>query len=390
MVKINKLNEILTEFGKEKVKDISEWKKVKPTSKKDLKYLKENPPNNFVNFVNTSGTTGENLYIYYSKESNEAFIERCIETFEMAGITEKDKVLDLFAYGPWVVGSLMEKAFLRANIPNIPLGSPNITSQDEVLEYLRNIQPTVWATIPSYGGELLNKIEKSPSLEARLEDKDLDKEDLFPRLIYSSGEMLLDTYIEKFQSRDIEVANHYGLSELPVAAMTTTKNPKKFKALEKGTYIETHKTDKGKELLVTDLKNKATPVIRYRTQDLVKNVTYNSDGSVSEFELIGRYGDLTKIQSFLVSKQNLTDTLRRFTKDFKIKIKTIAVGDYVEVNLPKNLKEQKERILSQLKSSSNLHKGNLHARVGLNFKNEVKVPTASSNKKKYVIDERNK
>lgn len=362
---INELNTLLNHFNKNKIKNLKEWEKIESLSKKDLIHLKDNPPNNFVNCASTSGSTGEPLYVFYSKEAYRSYIERTIKSYETAGITDEDTVLNLFAYGTAVVGSEYERACIESDIPVYPLGAPNTFSRERAISLILRAKPTVWLSVPSYALNLLREIKKKDP-------------EAIPRLVFVAGELLLDSYISEFESLGVKVVNQYGLTECPAVGISKPENPKVFKALEKGILLESEETEKGDGLLITDKRNKSTPIIRYKTKDLIENVKYDKNGFIKEFRVIGRYGSLVSLQGRLFSKVEIKDTLSRFTKDFFVEIKTRNNRDFVDVHLPKNLERKKDEIRSSIEF--------ITAKINLSFKEEVTALKTPSNKKKYVID----
>lgn len=357
---IKKMNYLI---GDNKIKSIKDWKKIKINTKKDIS--QENVPKNFLELRITSGSTGEPLYVFYSRNAVKSFLKRTKISLEKSGITKKDIVLNLFAYGNYVPGSMYERACLLKNIPVLPLGAPNTYPKEKIIDVILRVKPTIWLSVPSYALgllEILNKINPKAK----------------PRKILVAGEMLLDSYIKRFKELDVKVINHFGLTECPAIGISKKENPKQIQVINREIYVEAVEMNNCAQLVITDLNNKSTPIIRYNTKDILRDIKYNNDGSISEFTLIGRDDDLIKLQGMLISKTKIEDALSKYTSNFIINLKTKKNRDRVEIVLPINLKEKERNILKDLSF--------ILAKKETLFENKVEVPKTSSHKLRHIVD----
>lgn len=361
MASIEPHNRLLTAFGKETVKDREEWARLKTIDKTGLK---GNKPKTFSELRITSGSTGEPCYIYYAKESVEAFIWRTVKSIELSGITEEDVVLNLFAYGNYVPGSMYEKACQRMNVPVIPLGAPNTYPMKQMVEVILKLKPSAWCSVPSYALGLINAVAG------------IDKTAL-PKTVMVAGEALFDTYIESFNKQGIKVVNHFGLTECPAIGVSID-NEKRIHVINDGILVEIEKNDNVEELVITDLNNFSTPIIRYNTRDVVGNIDRDNEGNITAFELHGRNDDLVKLNGILTSKKHLSNSLLKFTEKFFIELKTKDDRDLVTIHLPESLQEQESDIMKSLKF--------LIAKHEIVYEGHVDVPKTITNKAKYIID----
>ncbi len=357
---IKKMNNLI---GQVNIKSIDDWKKIKINTKKDLsEYV---VPKDFAELRITSGSTGKPLYVFYSREAVEEFINRTRESINLSNISKKDIVLNLFAYGNYVPGSMYERACLLEEIPILPLGAPNTYPKEKIMDVILKIKPTVWFSVPSYALgllEVLNAINPK----------------IMPKKVIVAGEMLLDSYISRFNDLGVEVINHFGLTECPAIGISKKGNPKVIEVLEGDIYVEAVKIDQKLQLVITDLNNKATPIIRYNTKDILQNVKLNKNGSISEFTIIGRDDDLIKLQGMLTSKTKIENTLSKYTDEFIVNFKTKENRDFVEFVLPLEFKEKEKEILKELSF--------IFAKKEILFEVEVEVPKTSSHKLRHIVD----
>ena len=193
---------ILSKFKNYNDNQLSLWQEVPIIDKNNIKDLER--PETFSELRITSGSTGSPLIIYYSKEAVEAFIRRTVTSIEKSGVTKNDIVLNLFAYGNYIPGSMYEKACQSADIPVIPLGAPNTYPKEGILAVIEKIKPTVWLSVPSYALNLLEKVN-----ESQPENK--------PKKVLVAGEKLLleveDNKGNKLFKKDTKTDSH-GIASL--------------------------------------------------------------------------------------------------------------------------------------------------------------------------------
>jgi phenylacetate-coenzyme A ligase PaaK-like adenylate-forming protein len=366
MALINLFNSLLRNYGKQEVDSMEEWKEISKSSKSELREI---IPKNFSELRITSGSSGKPLFIFYSSKSVESFVRRTIRSLEMSKVNKDDIVLNLFAYGNFIPGSMYERACLLSGIPVLPLGAPNTYPKEKIMEVIIKIKPSVWLSVPSYALGLLQAM------------KDLKLEKCMPKKVLVAGEKLLDSYIEKFKELGVEVINHFGLTECPAIGVSKPGDPKLIEVINDGIFAESVETENGLELLITDLNNFSTPIIRYNTFDILDRVKYNSDGSLMEFELKGRTDDLIKLQGLLVSKNQIKDILSKFSEDFIVNISIKDNRDFVEIILPSRIKDKESEILDKLDF--------IKAKKTVVYQDIVEVQKTSSYKLRNINDKRN-
>ncbi len=339
------------------------WNKISVTDKKNV--ISSVVPKKFSELRITSGSTGDPLYVFYSEEAVNAFINRTRVSLKKSGVTKKDIALNLFAYGNYVPGSMYEKACQLEKIAVLPLGAPNTYSKEKVVECMHKIRPSVWLSVPSYALGLLGVL------------RDLNS-DYKPKKVIVAGEKLLESYIESFKKFGVEVSNHFGLTECPAIGVSKKNNLLSIEVINDGIYAEAIKNEDGLHFVITDLNNYSTPIIRYDTKDIIKDIKLNKDGSLKEFLLVGRNDDLIKLQGTLTSKAKLIEILNKFTDKFIINIKTKEDKDWLEITIDNHFKERERDIQQSLAFIS--------CKKEIIFNENVEVPKTISNKIKHIVD----
>ncbi|VVB77291.1 2-succinylbenzoate--CoA ligase [uncultured archaeon] len=362
----NARKKLLGHFGKP-VSGDDFWSETPLSTKDDLRKI--GLPAEFAEMRVTSGSTGEPLYVFYSKEAVESFTKRGIATMEAIGVGKNDVLLNLYSYGSVGAGINIERVCNRMNIPILPFGAPNTCPAEKVIDAIARTRPTAWVSVPSYALRLLSMLETTCPGYA-------------PKKIFAGGEELLDRQIELFGGRGIEVYDAFGMTECRRVGISRKEEPKVFDVISQGLYVETENTENGTELILTDLNNFSTPIIRYRTNDIVKNVKYDPDGSVTAFEFGGRATDHIDIGGSIVSKSSMANDMLAYSNEFLFYIKTGEdMADAVDIVLPESCITRENDILSSLSY--------IHAKISLVFAKKVNTFSIDSNKSTYVIDLRN-
>jgi len=194
-----------------------------------------------------------------------------------------------------------------------------------------------------------------------------------------AGERLLDTHIKRFQNYNVELVNHFGLTECPAIGVSKKGDPRVLEIINDGIFTESLKENDAERFVVTDLHNTATPIVRYKTGDMLERVRHNSDGTLSQMSIVGRGDDLVKIQGILIPKTKIIEIVSRFTDKFLVDIQTKKARDFVEVTLDRACKKNQKKIEDSLA---------FFKKWKISFKKHFSIPTTSSFKNRYVIDSR--
>ncbi|VVB77294.1 Uncharacterised protein [uncultured archaeon] len=338
------------------------WEKVPISTKDDLR--KAGIPDRYVEIRTTSGSTGKPLCIFCSKSSVDARIRNGIRMFEKIGVGKGDTLVNLSLAG---TRSTFERICNELEVALLPLGAPNTCRMGDALDVIIEFKPAVWYSTPSYALRLLDEL-RARNIK------------YVPDKIVVGGERLLDSYIARFMNFGTDLYNVMGTVEFSRVGISKKGKPKVLEAFDPGLYVETAEGTDGTELVVTDLENLATPIIRYKTGDLVNVLERNGDGSVREFSYEGRTGDLVKLFGMFASKTDIENRLSKYTDDFVVYIKTSGAGDYLQIVLPEKCREKANEIVGELK----------HIRVEKEtvFKQKVDVPVTDSFKSRHIVDAR--
>jgi phenylacetate-CoA ligase len=109
------------------------------------------PPDEIVRIYSTSGTTGTPSYIPLTAGDLENWVTGSARSYGASGVAAGDRVVSTYNAGPFVAGAALA-AFDRLGLSHIPVGTGNTARLVAAIEALR---PTVAALTPSYAAYLV-------------------------------------------------------------------------------------------------------------------------------------------------------------------------------------------------------------------------------------------
>jgi phenylacetate-CoA ligase len=242
------------------------------TTSKDLQDgypfpLRSVPFKDIVRIHASSGTTGKRKVLSYTQKDIDDWGDFFARCYEMAGLTEEDRVQIAVGYGVWTAGAGFQLGCEKFGAMAIPAGPGNIDMQ---CTFLEDFQSTVLCCTASMGLLMAEEIEKrnlrnkinlkkvifgsersSDSMKERIKDL-LNVEHIFdiPGMteLYGPGTGLDCLY-------------HTGIHYWADYYILEILDPDTLRPVPEG---ETG------EMVVTTLKKEAAPLIRYRTRDLTR------------------------------------------------------------------------------------------------------------------------
>lgn len=115
------------------------------------------PEEEIVRIHSSSGTTGTPVIIPYTKKDVEDWAKMFARCYELAGITNKDRIHITPGYGLWTAGIGFQLGAERLGAMVIPMGPGNT---DKQLRMMQDMKSTVLCATSSYSLLLAEEIEK--------------------------------------------------------------------------------------------------------------------------------------------------------------------------------------------------------------------------------------
>ncbi len=227
------------------------------------------PESRVVRIHASSGTTGKKKVLAYTRKDVDDWAQFFARCYELAGLTDMDRVQIAVGYGLWTAGVGFQLGCERFGAMALPIGPGNLAMQ---CQFLEDLQPTVMCCTASMGLLVAEEVNRrglrekirlkkmifgsersSDAMRRRIKDL-LGLEDMFdiPGMteLYGPG-----TGLDCPQHEGIHYWADYYILEI----------------LDPTTLQPVAPGEMG-EMVVTTLCKEASPLIRYRTRDLTRMI----------------------------------------------------------------------------------------------------------------------
>lgn len=381
----------LEEAGITRISTPEDFKKLPFSEKKDLRDayplgLMTAPESEIVRIHSSSGTTGLPVIIPYTAKDVDDWAIMFKRCYELAGITNMDRIQITPGYGLWTAGIGFQNGAEKLGAMVIPMGPGNT---DKQLQMMQDMKSTVLCSTSSYALLLAEEIEKRG-----IKDK----------ICLKKGVIGSERWGERMRKRiseelGIELYDIYGLTEIYGPGIgISCKYDNGMHYWDDYIYIEIldpvtlESVPDGEmgEIVITTLVKEGAPLIRYRTHDLSRIIPGECPCGCQHPRLgviMGRTDDMMKIKGVNVFPSQIEEVLKEFpelSSEYQIRISHLDGKDtmriYVETDGSVDFVELSKRIAERVKS-----------RIGftpLVKVVEIGVLPRSEKKTKRVIDER--
>ncbi|MEY2428403.1 MAG: phenylacetate-CoA ligase [Verrucomicrobiota bacterium] len=297
------------------------------------------PLESYTRFHQTSGTAGEPLRWLDTPESWEAMIENWTRVLSAAGARPGDRIYFAFSFGPFIGFWLAFESAARMGCLCVPGGG--LSSVARVRAILDN-QITLLCCTPTYAMRLA---------EVAVEEKiDLSASPL--RAIIVAGEP--GGSIPAFRARLTDlwrgprICDHHGMTETGPVTYECPARAGVLHVMESAFFAEVIEPATGKpvapgqtgELVLTTLTRTGSPVLRYRTGDIVKSPPLNSQPcSCGSYELaleggiLGRADDMVVVRGVNVYPSAIEEIVQACGGIAEYQVQVSSKGPLTELSL---------------------------------------------------------
>ena len=267
------------------------------------------PDEEIVRIHSSSGTTGTPVIIPYTKKDVADWAEMFKRCYEMAGVTNRDRIHITPGYGLWTAGIGFQAGAELLGAMAIPMGPGNT---DKQLRMMMDLKSTVLTATSSYALLLAEEIAKRGigdkiHLRKGLIGSERWGEKMRKRIAAELGVQLYDIYglTEVYGpgigiSCDAEAGMHYWDDYIYCEIV----DPKTGEIKPDGEIGE---------LVITTLRKEGAPLIRYRTHDLTRFLPGDC-ACGSKYPridtLIGRTDDMIKVKGVNIFPSQIDEMLR--------------------------------------------------------------------------------
>lgn len=215
----------------------------------------------------SSGTTGKRKILCYTQKDIDVWADFFARCYELAGLTQEDRVQIAVGYGLWTAGAGFQAGVERFGAMAIPIGPANAEMHCEMMI---DMETTVFCSTASMALLMAEEIHRR-NLEAKIKVKK----------IILGAERHSDAMRARIKElMGVEhVFDIYGLTELygPGTGLDCSHHQGIhywadhfiFEVLDPVT-LKTVPPDEQGELVITTLSKEGSPLIRYRTHDITR------------------------------------------------------------------------------------------------------------------------
>jgi len=253
------------------------------------------PEREIVRIHSSSGTTGTPVIIPYTKQDVDDWATMFARCYRMAGITEEDRIQITPGYGLWTAGIGFQLGAEKLGAMSIPMGPGNTEKQ---LKFMMDMKSTVLCATSSY---------------ALLLAEEIAKQGVGDKIHLRKGVIGSERWGEKMRQRiadelGVELFDIYGLTEIYGPGIGIACHEQNGMHIwEDYVYCEVVNPKTGEpvpdgeigELVLTTLRKRGAPLIRYRTHDLSRFVLGECPCGCKDVRidmLIGRTDDMVKVK----------------------------------------------------------------------------------------------
>jgi len=284
------------------------------------------PLERYTHFYQTSGTSGRGLRWLDTNESWQWMLDCWAEVYRAAGVGPGDRVFFAFSFGPFLGFWTAFDSAARLGCLCIPAGGLSSTAR---LHAILDNGATVLCCTPTYAvrlGELA--VTEGLSLAGSQ-----------VRVIIVAGEPggsvpAVRERIERLWP-NARAFDHHGMTEIGPATYEHT--PGTLALIESGYFAEiiNPASDGTGELVLTNLGRIGSPLLRYRTGDLVKPVRLPTGGLGFEGGIIGRADDMVIVRGINLYPSAVEKVMAGFAEiaEYRVHIRrdTTATDAHIEV-----------------------------------------------------------
>ena len=297
------------------------------------------PLNRYTRYHQTSGTSGAPLRWLDTPESWERMIESWTEIFLAAKVGAGDRVLFAFSFGPFIGFWLAFEAAARLGALCLPGGGLSSAAR---LRMLRENQATVLCCTPTYALRLA-EVAAAEGIKPG---------SLGVRTIIVAGEPggSIPATRAKLESlwSGARLFDHHGMTEVGPVTFECPKQPGVLHVIESAYYAEVVEPATGKpaasgELVLTTLGRVGSPLLRYRTGDLVKLAPWNLEAGTPcacgrhnlslEGGILGRVDDMIIVRGVNVYPSAVEEIIRRFDDVAENRVHVSGAAALVELRV---------------------------------------------------------
>src|SRR3954468_4463432 len=244
---------------------LTEKSEIKATCTADNPFGAHLCSDEIVRIYSTSGTTGAPSYIPLTAGDVDNWVTASARSYAASGVKPGQRIVSTYNAGPFAAGAALE-AFERIGLTHIPIGTGNT---DRLLKAIEVLTPEAAVLTPSYAAHLLER--------ADLRDSSVER--VLVAGEPGGGEPAFRGQLE--EGRGGRVTEAMGIGDIGVSLWGECEEQDGMHLGARG-FVRPELIDPGSgesvamddgapgELVLTHLRHRAAPLLRFRTRDHVR------------------------------------------------------------------------------------------------------------------------
>lgn len=289
------------------------------------------PIDRYTRYSQTSGTTGAPLRWLDTPESWNWMIESWIKVHAAAGVTRSDRVFFAFGFGPFIGFWLAFEAAARIGCLCVPGGGMSSVAR---LRTIIENEISVLCCTPTYALRLAEV--------AREEGINLQRTRLKTLIVAGEPGGSIPSVRATISSAwsGARVFDHHGMTEVGPVTHEWPDRPGFLAVIESAYIAEVIAPESGREvatgevgeLVLTTLGRVGSPLLRYRTGDLVKRA-FIGDHLVLEGGILGRADDMVIVRGVNIYPTAIEQAVRTFPEIAEYRVEIRRKGPLPELTV---------------------------------------------------------
>jgi phenylacetate-CoA ligase len=296
------------------------------------------PPGEILRIYSTSGTTGSPSYIPLTAADLDNWVTASARSYAASGVAAGGRIVSTYNAGPFVAGAALG-AFDRIGLTHIPVGTGN---SDRLMRAIEQLRPDAAVLTPSYAAHLIEW--------AAERDVDLSGSSVERVLVAGEpggGEPAFRANLER--GWGARVTEAMGIGDIGVSLWGECEEQDgmhlgargfvhaELIEPETGAAIEMSDRATG-ELVLTHLRHRAAPLLRFRTRDHVRVQTSpcKCGRTGPRVRCVGRTDDMLIVRGVNVFPSAVREVVSAFAPDVSghVLVSPTAPGVKQEPPLP--------------------------------------------------------
>ncbi|APZ90863.1 phenylacetate--CoA ligase family protein [Fuerstiella marisgermanici] len=313
------------------------------------------PSTSYTRLHQTSGTTGRPMRWMDTAASWDWIMECWRQIYLLAGLTKHDRLFFPFSFGPFIgFWAAFEGA---SRLGNFVIAGGGMSTEIRLHAMIEN-EATVVCCTPTYA---LRMAEVAAQ-------EGIDLKESSVRMLIVAGEpggAIPATRTRIESAWDARVIDHWGMTEIASLGVESEDRPGGMYLLETEMIAEIVDPETLEpvapgevgELLITNLGRLGSPLIRYRTRDLVQAST-DEDPSGRKLQwlaggILGRSDDMVTVRGNNVFPSSVEAVLREIdaVAEFRIDVKTVRAMHELCITVEPTTEAEAEGLQNVVKAS---------------------------------------